>query len=164
MGTESSDTGFERQPQGVIGRSRRRLKGPLWLQVLFRCFLAPLLLPSQVVAGIQQDTVDPGRERRKQISWALGCQPNVFSSSKASPPIPFFFAPNPLDAKEPRNVKDVKEICGVTAVCRWRFQTAQAAGNHTNRRRDASATKRLTSTEARAQSRFSCETGCSHAR
>src|SRR5437660_1099383 len=110
MGTESSDTGFERQPQGVIGRSRRRLKGPLWLQVLFRCFLAPLLLPSQVVAGIQQDTVDPGRKRRLA------------------------------------------------------FETAQAAGNHTNRRRDASATKRLTSTEARAQSRFSCETGCSHAR
>src|SRR5437879_4177922 len=58
MGTESSDAGVERQPQRVIGRSRRRLKGPLWLQVLFRCFLAPLLLPSQ------QDTVDPGRKRR----------------------------------------------------------------------------------------------------
>src|SRR2546422_2832138 len=64
MGIESSHTGFERQPQGVIGGSRRRLKGPLWLQVLFGCFLAPLLLPSQVVAGIQQDAVDPGRKRR----------------------------------------------------------------------------------------------------
>src|SRR5947209_13198604 len=64
MGTESSDTGFERQPQRVIGCSRRRLKGPMWFQVLFGCFLAPLLLPSQVVAGIQQDTVDPGRKRR----------------------------------------------------------------------------------------------------
>src|SRR3989442_15879849 len=64
MGTESSHTGFERQPQGVIGGSRRRLKGPLWLQVLFGCFLAPLLFPSQVVAGIQQDAVDPGRKRR----------------------------------------------------------------------------------------------------
>src|SRR3989442_10505069 len=64
MGTGSSHTGFERQPQGVIGGSRRRLKGPLWLEVLFGCFLAPLLLPSQVVAGIQQDAVDPGRKRR----------------------------------------------------------------------------------------------------